>query len=119
MSRINSAYQLVRDAPLRYHRVSTRSRPDEAWTDAELDEAIRRARSERTMANVMSGFAAALFLFLPWLFYGVISGPGASSTPFILAVAIVYGGIAVLAATGGVSYRVWNLFELFRLFTRF
>lgn len=119
MRQINAAYQLVRDAPLRFHRVSTRSRPDEAWTDTELDAAIRRAKNERTLANVLSGFAAALFLFLPWFLYGVVSGAGSPSTPFIFAVALVYLGIAVLAATGGVSPRVWDVLHLFRFLTRF
>ncbi len=44
MAEINDAYRLIRDAPLRYHRVSKASDPTTPWTDIELEEAIRRAR---------------------------------------------------------------------------
>jgi len=44
MAEINDAYRLIRDAPLRYHRVSKASDPTTPWTENELDDAIRRAR---------------------------------------------------------------------------
>ena len=44
MAEINDAYRLIREAPLRYHRVSKASDPTTPWTDIELDDAIRRAR---------------------------------------------------------------------------
>ena len=43
MAEINDAYRLIREAPLRYHRVSKASDPTTPWTDIELDDAIRRA----------------------------------------------------------------------------
>ena len=42
MAEINDAYRLIREAPLRYHRVSKASDPTTPWTDIELDDAIRR-----------------------------------------------------------------------------
>ena len=45
MAAINDAYGLIRKAPLRYHRVSEASDPTTPSTDTELDDDIRRARS--------------------------------------------------------------------------
>lgn len=53
-ARINEAYRLVRDAPLRYHRVSQASDPDTPWTDTELDDAIRQARTNRKVDLTMT-----------------------------------------------------------------
>jgi hypothetical protein len=47
MAVINDAYRVARDAPLRYHRVSKAADPDTAWSDSELDEAVRRAAAVR------------------------------------------------------------------------
>jgi DnaJ-class molecular chaperone with C-terminal Zn finger domain len=49
MAEINDAYRLIREAPLRYHRVSKASDPTTPWTDTELDDAIRRARMNQVV----------------------------------------------------------------------
>ena len=49
MAEINDAYRLIREAPLRYHRVSTASDPTTPWNDIELDDAIRRARMNQVV----------------------------------------------------------------------
>lgn len=49
MAEINDAYRLIREAPLRYHRVSTASDPTTPWTDNELDDAIRRAHMNQVV----------------------------------------------------------------------
>lgn len=49
MAEINDAYRLIREAPLRFHRVSKASDPTTPWTDIELDDAIRRARMNRVV----------------------------------------------------------------------
>ena len=66
MTAINAAYQLARDAPLRYHRVSTAARPDEPWTDTEWDAAIRRAHRERVSSTVAGFVLVAAAVLLPW-----------------------------------------------------
>lgn len=78
MVALNKAYELVRDAPLRHHRISTGADPYRPWQDAELDEALRLARLDRIIAY---GLALALILatgiymrwFLPAL---VLEHPG-------------------------------------------
>lgn len=127
MTAINAAYQLVRDAPLRHHRVSTGARPDDPWTDAELEAAIRAARHDRTISNIISASAALIFLFLPWFFSGWIWGPGGFSSPLTLFVAIVYVMFAVFIATSAgrgpgrleMFDRLWNLIWVFRFLTRY
>jgi hypothetical protein len=49
MAEINDAYRLIREAPLRYHRVSKRSDPTTPWSDIELDDAIRHARMNQVV----------------------------------------------------------------------
>jgi hypothetical protein len=54
MAEINDAYRLIREAPLRYHRVSKASDPTTPWTDNELDDAIRRARMNQEVDRWMT-----------------------------------------------------------------
>ena len=54
MAEINDAYRLIREAPLRYHRVSKASDPTTPWTDIELEEAIRRARMNQKVNRWMT-----------------------------------------------------------------
>ena len=106
MTAINAAYQLVRDAPLRHHRVSTGTRPDDPWTDTELDEAIRRAQSDRFVANVMSGVTVLFALCVPWLLMVWLSGVGTRTMWF----AVIINGLLVLAiARNGSSYGLWRV----------
>jgi hypothetical protein len=118
MSAINAAYRLVREAPPRHHRLSTGARPEDPWSDVELDAAIRRARNDRMVDNAMSAVAVLFWLFLPWLFF---DWTAAANRPYETGiVAVVFLGIAGLALRGpGISYRVFNLLEVFRLVTRY
>ena len=51
MAAVNAAYRLVRDAPLRYHRVSTGAQPDEPWTDEEFQAALRRTQIDHAVSR--------------------------------------------------------------------
>ena len=67
MAAVNAAYQLVKDAPLRHHRVSTGARPDDPWRDDELDAAISRAQRDamvdRAISVALSTVGVSLYLF--------------------------------------------------------
>jgi hypothetical protein len=108
MAVINAAYQLVRDAPLRHHRVSTRSNPDEPWSDAELDEALRVARNERVFSTVLSVVGVITFsLVVPWLVVSIANQAGMPPQVSYLGATIIYlvGVTAVLR--GDVAVFVW------------
>jgi|SRR5687767_3757119 hypothetical protein len=119
MTQINAAYQLIREAPLRHHRVSTHAQPDVPWADAELDAAIRRAHHERIFSNV----ANAAFLLLL-----VFGGPLLAQT--LLFTGMSYGSVAlamipfnilvmlVLAQGGGVAY-LWRASEIAQVLLSF
>jgi curved DNA-binding protein CbpA len=100
MAQINDAYRLIRDAPLRHHRVSKGSDPITPWTDDELDDAIRRARMSQQFDRWMTvalvvvavivvpsivGTVAAFNALgsLTWPFTGVV---GLGSTIFLYTV---------------------------------
>ena len=80
MAQINDAYALVREAPLRHHRVSRASEPDVAWTDDELDRAVDQARVNRKIdlaISVALAFVAIILVpaFLSLLPRAVHSNP--------------------------------------------
>ena len=106
MTAINAAYQLAKDAPLRHHRVSTRSQPDVPWSDAELDEAIRRARNDRFVANAMTGLTVLVLLVAPWLVIALAGGAGTSTIWSTLAFGIF---LAVAVSRGGAARRLWTV----------
>ena len=118
MAAINAAYELVRDAPLRHHRVSTGSRPDEPWSDEELDRAVRRAKTDRAVSNVINAGCVVVLLILP-SFAGFILTGHISRSPKFWAVTVAYVAIALLAFRGGLTPRLWNTFALFRFLARF
>jgi curved DNA-binding protein CbpA len=64
MIQLNAASELIRDAPLRHHRISKATGADEPWTDAELEEAIRRGHAARRAEEILSSvmFAALAVL---------------------------------------------------------
>ena len=85
MAEINAAYQLAREAPLRFHRVSTGARPDDPWTDAELDTAVRRARTENLVSTVLTYVYVAVVVFLiPWLLASAVMGRGGAMYAYLL-----------------------------------
>ena len=113
MIHLNAAYDLIREAPLRHHRISRGAGSDGAWTDAELDEAIRRGHAARRAQEVLSsavsgalGVFFALFL-VSHLRYQAI--PGLES--YGVAVIILCG---VLGAWMGRRF-VGVLFALHRI----
>lgn len=118
MTAINEAYQVVRDAPLRHHRVSTGARPDDPWTDAELDSALRTARHDRVLANVITAITVAFLLFLPLLIQAYLS-QSLFKSPVTLLVVLVYATVVIVVGRGGGSSRLWELLYLFRFLTRF
>src|SRR5262245_20821280 len=72
MAEINDAYQLIRKAPLKYHRVSKTSDQSTAWTDSELDAALRRAQVDQEFDQLMTlALLAAAVIFYLFVVYGV------------------------------------------------
>ena len=94
MAQINDAYRLVRDAPLRYHRVSRAADPDVPWTDVELEDAIRRARVNR---HVDLGMTVALVFLAVIVVPVLVSGISrAGSLPAPLLIALTLGSSWVM-----------------------
>jgi DnaJ-like protein len=110
MIQLNAAYELIRDAPLRHHRISNSTGVDEPWTDAELEEAIRRGHAARRVEEFMAGATFAVLgapvalLLIPHL-----HGPIAGSPGYIL-VAIVFCG-ALGAVMGRRSLGLWYVLD--------
>ena len=109
MAAINDEYRLIKDAPLRHHPVSSRSDPDLTWADADLDDAVRRARAERVTydfigACLMRVVGALLSLgFVHRL--GYMGAPGFS----LYAIGIpVLGGLCAAV----LGHRFWNAWYL-------
>jgi DnaJ-domain-containing protein 1 len=101
MAQINDAYRLVREAPLRYHRVSSASDPDTPWQDAELDEAIRRARTNRDVDLVITIGLVVVALFIVPIFVSSLTPAVARTGSFQMPLA--------MALTLGVSFVMWSL----------
>jgi DnaJ-domain-containing protein 1 len=106
MAEINEAYRLVRDAPLRYHRVSKAADPDTAWTDDELEEAIGRAAATRKVDLAMSvGLLVITVIAIPLLMRGLVPAvPGPVQSPVLFALAIA-SGIIMWTVLGP---RLWH-----------
>jgi hypothetical protein len=89
MAEINDAYRLIREAPLRYHRVSKASDPTTPWTDLELEEAIRRARINRQVERWMTiALIAAAVIAVPFFTNSVAFFKALGSLPLTAAVLI-------------------------------
>ena len=73
MAEINDAYRLIREAPLRHHRVSKGSDPTTPWTDNELDDAIRRARMNQQVDRWMTMTIALIAIFVVPFFVGSVA----------------------------------------------
>ena len=114
MAALNAAYHLIRDAPLRYHRISTGARPDDPWTDDELDAALRRSRSDRGRSKVVPVALSALGIIV----YVLISVVGQSAGWSIAAAAIgfvVIWAAYFMAAQTGAGLQIWRLIDIFKL----
>jgi hypothetical protein len=92
MVAFNRAYELVRDAPLRHHRISTGVDPHRPWHDAELDEALRLARLDRVVAYALAavlilGTGVVMLWILPAL---VGNSPGGALPLAMIPVTFAY-----------------------------
>jgi DnaJ domain len=115
MVALNKAYELVRDAPLRHHRVSTGADPDRPWQDAELDEALRLARLDRVIAYAL---AVVLILgtavFVRWFIPALIgNGTGGALPLAMIPVTFVY----LIVARRLTYVRVWKVSAIVGLLT--
>jgi hypothetical protein len=94
MAEINDAYRLIREAPLRYHRVSKASDPTTPWTDIELDDAIRRARLNQEVGR--------------WMTIALIAA--AIAVPFFASSVAVFKGLPLTAAVAlGWTVMLWTI----------
>lgn len=114
MVAVNAAYRLIHDAPLRYHRVSTGSRPDDPWSDDELQAAVRRAQREAALSRIAAVALSTLGVALYWFGTGTMFG-WYPTNPFV-GVLIVLAAffLAAQTETGLVVWRVIHLFRLMR-----
>jgi DnaJ-like protein len=102
MAEINDAYRLIREAPLRYHRVSKASDPTTPWTDIELDDAIRRARMNRVVdRSTTIALIAVAAIAVPLLASSV-----AALKALPLTAAVVLGWTVMLW-----TFLVWRRFQ--------
>jgi len=111
---VESAYRLVREAPLRHHRVSTGTESDRPWTDDELEFAWRRAQLESAMSYALGltlgSLAIALYswLVLPRLWsWSYVAGP---------LIAVMMFGLLTMFAMSRVpsSVHLWRAIEVYR-----
>jgi preprotein translocase subunit Sec63 len=113
MAEINAAYQLAREAPLRFHRVSTGARPDEPWTEEELDEAVRRARNENLVASVFTYVLVAFVVIVPpWVLLG---SQGGGTAVFFLMIPFWILAWSLVARRRG-ALLFWRLLDVYTLF---
>ena len=117
MTALNAAYRLVRDAPLRHHRISTGARADDPWTDDELEVAVRRSQSDvvvsRGISVALSALGVGLCLFgfpTRWL----------SGSPLVVAlVGFLLGWVVYLMAAQTRSGRyAFEIIHIFRPLAR-
>jgi DnaJ domain len=121
MIQLNAASELIRDAPLRHHRISKATGADEPWTDYELEEAIRRGHAARRIEEIMAGVVFAMFGALAGLLViPALHGPIAGSPGYIFAVIVLSGVLG--AVIGRRSLGLWYVLDqvvlLLRLVTR-
>ena len=116
LNSLESAYRLVREAPLRHHRVSTGVEPDRPWTDDELQHAWRLAQLENAMSYVLGLTLGALVLGLyAWLILprlwslSYVAGP-------VIAVVMVGCLAAFALSTVPSSVHLWRAIEVYRRF---
>lgn len=117
LSSIEAAYRLVREAPLRHHRVSTGADPDRPWTDDELEWAWRRAQLENAMAYVLGLTVGSLAICV----YGWVILPRLWSWSYVAGplIAVVLVGTVAAFALSRVpsSVHLWRAIEMYQLLT--
>jgi hypothetical protein len=122
MAAINVAYQLIRDAPLRHHRVSTGARPDDPWTNDELEDALRRSRRDVVRSRwgvpaVLSALGVAFYLLVTFGLFGLLAPVTGSSNVLVVG---VFGFVAIwvayfFAAGTPAGLYAWRIIDVFRL----
>jgi hypothetical protein len=122
MAALNDAYHLIKEAPLRFHPASRRSDPDVAWSDAELDDALRQARRERVTIDVLGvtvGGVLGVFLSLGIVnALGAMEMPGFSAYVFAIPFAFGFGALFLGRRIVTVSYVIDSALSLSRLLLR-
>jgi hypothetical protein len=117
MARLNAAYALIREAPLRHHRISTT--PLDDWSDAqtELEQILQRARVQRRwrMAGVVVAFAV-LSLLLARRFGPVLVAMGMSRPVAGLIILAILGAAWMLRTSRDVWPALSTTVQLLRLF---
>lgn len=112
MAEINDAYRLVRDAPLRYHRVSKASDPTTPWADSELDAALQRARVNQQFDRWMTvGLMAVAVILLPLLSFGFMSmvkATGPMAGPLMLVMSIGMSMVSMLVIWTMLGPDAWR-----------
>ena len=111
---IESAYLLVREAPLRHHRVSSGTDPDRPWSDDELSVAWERAQFENAGAYVL-GLTLGLvtiglygWLILPVLLtWSYFVGPAIGIILFAMLIAFAVSRVPS-------SVHLWRAIEVYR-----
>jgi hypothetical protein len=107
MAAINEAYQLARDAPLRYHRISRAGDPDRVWTGSELDEAIRRAKAARTVDHMMTVALFVVYIVVvPFLMWSLVPAlPVLGQMPVMIALSLMSASVFVMVF----RWRAWRV----------
>jgi hypothetical protein len=119
MAEINDAYRLVRDAPLRYHRVSKATAPDTAWTDIELVEAIRRGHANRRVDLAMTIGGVALAMIIMPIIVSSIMPAVALAGPLSFPLIIVLTLGSSLAMYTLLGPRMWHMLFMLQLLLGF
>jgi curved DNA-binding protein CbpA len=121
MIQLNAAYDLIRDAPLRHHRISKATGADEPWTDAELEEAIRRGHAARRAEEIGSSVVfGALGALVALMLMTRLHGPMSNFAGYSVAVIAVCGMLGALMGRRFLNlwYVLDQLFLLLRLVLR-
>jgi len=112
MAEINDAYRLIRNAPLRFHRVSRASDPTTPWTDSELDTAIHRAHVNQQFDRWMTvALMAVAVIVVPLVGYGVmpmLARPGAPATQLTLAVGVGMSMVSMVVIWSMLGPESWR-----------
>ena len=113
MAEINDAYRLIRNAPLRYHRMSKASDPTTPWTDSELDAAIHRAQVNQQFDRWMTvALMAVAVIVLPLVVYGVmpmLAATGPLAAPLTLAVGVGMSMVSMFVIWSMLGPEAWRI----------
>ncbi len=119
MAAINDAYRVARDAPLRYHRVSQAADPDTAWSDTELDEAVRRAAAVRKVdLTITVALVVLSVVIVPLLIAGMSPALGHGLWPLYVLLSLVSSAMmwSMLGPRGWQTmYKIWLLLAVLRM----